>query len=310
MPDLVTLRILRAIDDTGTVGAAATAVGLSQQAASARIADVERDLGLSLVRRTRQGSSLTDHGRLVVEWSGRLLAEADALALSIRALRADTVAVLAVAASQTLAEAFAPAWMAAFRAATDGAACRLTSGNSAFVVDEVRSGRAAVGLVETPEVPADLGSAPIRTDRLVVVVAPDHPWASLDRPLTARDLTETGLVLREAGSGTRRTLELALSSHTSPDGTPAPLVLAEPAAVLATTGAIRAAVATGIGPSVLSEAAVRDDVARGALATVPVAGLSLERPFTALWKNGVALPAAAETLFAILRASSQGEAVT
>jgi DNA-binding transcriptional LysR family regulator len=220
---------------------------------------------------------------------------ADQLGQSLRSLRPSASAVLAVAASQTIAEHFLPRWTAAFQdRAGAGASLRLASGNSAFVVDQVRRGESVIGLIETPEIPSDLSSAPIRDDSLVVVVSPRHPWAAGMEPLTARELAATPLVVREAGSGTRRTLELALEA--ARPGQP----LADPAAVLSTTSAIRAAVAAGVAPAVVSLATVEDDLARGLLRRIPVGDLPLTRPLTALWRRGFPLPALAEDLFAVL----------
>ncbi|WP_460511895.1 LysR substrate-binding domain-containing protein, partial [Frigoribacterium salinisoli] len=76
------------------------------------------------------------------------------------------------------------------------------------------------------------------------------------------------------GSGTRRTLELALGID--------PALMAEPAAQLSSTGAIRAAIAGGVGPGVISSLLVEDDLRAGRLVTVPTA-VDLRRPFRAVW---------------------------
>lgn len=296
IPDLVTLQILRAVAETGAFRRAAATVGMSQQAVSSRIRVAEAALGYSLVDRTRTGSILTTRGRLIVEWSTDYLAAAHQLGLSLHTLRPDAARILTVAASQTISEQFIPQWMSAFRHRSgDNAHLRLTSGNSAFVIDQVRGGGVSVGLIETPEIPVDLASATVRVDELVVVVAPTHPWARRSHPLGIEELAGEALITRERGSGTRRTLELAVSAARPG------LVLQEPVAVLATTSAIRAAVASGVGPAVLSAATVQDDVIRGILRRVPVEGLSLTRPLTALWRSGVPLPPAAEMFFALIR---------
>ncbi|RPE73766.1 MULTISPECIES: LysR family transcriptional regulator [unclassified Frondihabitans] len=296
IPDLVTLQIIQAIGETGTFKKAAATVDMSQQAASSRIRAAEEALGFSLVDRTRKGSTLSSRGQLIAEWSAGYLAAMHQFALSVKTLRPEAANMLTVAASQTISEQFIPQWMAAFRHRTGGdASLRLTSGNSAFVIDQIREGHSAVGLIETPDIPADLASATIRIDELVIVVAPSHPWARRARPLTPEELASEALVTREAGSGTRRTLEAAI-------GTARPeIALSEPAAILATTSAIRAAVASGLGPAVLSATTVQDDIMRGILRRVPIEGLTLHRPFTALWRSGTPLPPAAEVFFAILR---------
>ncbi|NUU27262.1 LysR family transcriptional regulator, partial [Curtobacterium albidum] len=158
----------------------------------------------------------------VLETSRRL--EAGVAALG------EPVGSLVVAASQTIAELLLPGWLLAHRAVTPEASVRLIAGNSAAVTDLVRSGAADVGFTETPAAPPDLSSLVVDEDELVVVVAPHHPWASAS-VITADELAETPLLLREEGSGTRATVEAWLDD--------AGLTLAPPAAVLETTGIIR-----------------------------------------------------------------------
>ena len=121
--------------------------------------------------------------------------------------------------------------------------------------------------------PDGFRSAPVAVDELVVVVAPDHSWAA--RHHRAEELAATPLVLRETGSGTRATLEEWLRVRG--------LGIASPAAELATTSAIRAAVMAGVAPAVLSRRATQDDLAVGRLCQVDVEGPSPQRRLVAVW---------------------------
>jgi len=55
----------------------------------------------------------------------------------------------------------------------------------------------------------DLVSQPVARDRMVIVVAANHPWAQRGA-IQPDELCTTDWVLREPGSGTRATLEQAL----------------------------------------------------------------------------------------------------
>jgi len=286
--DLETLRLLEAISRSGSLGRAATSVGISQQAASSRITGAERRLGRTLLVRSRAGSALTEHGLLVCEWGRPLLEAATTFERSLHTLMAGASDALLVAASQTVSEALMPRWMTA---AADRVRVRLESGNSDWVVDEVRSGRAHLGFTETPDEADGLATTVLGVDELLIVVSPRHAWASKSEPVTAADLASTPLVSRESGSGTRRTLELALGID--------PALMAEPAAQLSSTGAIRAAIAGGVGPGVISSLLVEDDLRAGRLVTVPAA-VDLRRPFRAVWSAG--LSAGAQDLLAVIAA--------
>src|ERR687892_35953 len=66
MLDVKRLRILREVAQRGSFSAAAEALYLSQSAVSQQIATLEREVGMKLLDRTREGPKLTDAGRVLV----------------------------------------------------------------------------------------------------------------------------------------------------------------------------------------------------------------------------------------------------
>ncbi|QIB32999.1 LysR substrate-binding domain-containing protein [Ancylobacter pratisalsi] len=79
--DTESLGMLIAIVDSGGFTAAAERVGRTQSAVSARIAQLESNLGVRLLERSRRGISLTETGERLVAHARRLLAfESEALA--------------------------------------------------------------------------------------------------------------------------------------------------------------------------------------------------------------------------------------
>ena len=106
--------------------------------------------------------------------------------------------------------------------------------------------------------PPGLHGEPIGRDALTLVVAPAHRWVRRRNGVAAAELAQTALLSREAGSGTRGFLEEALRVQ-------ADLEQAPPAAELSSTTAIKAAVAAGAGPAVLSSLAVAAELAAGTL---------------------------------------------
>lgn len=271
--DLVPYDLLVSVATLGSMGRAAAAHGISQAAVSARVRTLEAALGLTLLERSPRGTRLTPDGALVVERARAVLDAAHALDEGVAALRTDRAARLRVAASFTVAEYLLPRWLVALRAELPGTAVTLTSHNTAEVVDDVRSGDADLGFVEGPDLPADLDGQVVGRDRLVLVVAPDHPWARR-RAVDAARLATTPLVAREPGSGTREFLERALGD------------VAPPVLELGSMTAIKNAVAGGAGPAVISGLAVAAEVAAGTLRTVPVRGADLQRRLRAAWRRG------------------------
>jgi molybdate transport repressor ModE-like protein len=285
VPDLPAMQLLCAVDRCGSLSAAAHELGYSQQAASAKMRALEAQVGTELLRRSPSGSRLTQTGRLVVGWAQDVLDAAERMDFGISALHQRRAARMRVAASLTTSAHLVPGWLVELhrqqlRSAEKPTDVELITGNSVQVIDWVRNERAAVGFIETPELPHDLRHRVVAEDELVVVVAPDHPWSRRRAPITLDQLARTPLVTREPGSGTRRALELILAAEL-PD-----TEVAQPAVELSTEDAISAAVGGGLAPGVLSRLAVADDLALGRLHAVRLRDRQLTRPLTAIWRTG------------------------
>lgn len=287
VPDLASLQLLLQVERTGSLGAAGSALGMSQQAASARLRAMERQVGVVLVTRGARGSQLTREGLLVARWAGAVVAAAARLDAGLDSLRTDRGAHLSVAASLTVAEHLVPAWLVTLRGrGVAPVEVRLETTNSEAVAELVRSGEVDLGFVEGPQAPRGLRSKTVGGDRLVLVVAPQHPWARRRRPLSPAELASTPLVSREAGSGTRSALQRALTTALGPEGG-----LADPALTVASAAAVRASVVAGVAPGALSSLAVSDDLALGRLVEVAVHGLDLERELRVVWSGPPTPPA-------------------
>ncbi len=284
MPDVASLEMPVAVADHGSFSAAGKVLGLSPQAISLRMRSLESRVGEALLVRTPRESTLTQSGLLLGRWARNVLAAAELLDVGAAALRLEGHQELVVAASQTVAEHLLPGWLVELRCGqgqrgVPATVIRLVISNSASTIEHLRTGRAALGFVETPILPNDLHAAAVRQDELVLVVAPDHPWAARNRPVTAAELARCPLVVREEGSGTREALDAAMLANGIPRCEPARMELP-------TSAAVRSAVAAGSAPAVMSALAVRDDLALKRLVRVPVYGVALNRTITALWLTG------------------------
>jgi DNA-binding transcriptional LysR family regulator len=162
----------------------------------------------------------------------------------------------------------------------------LSAANTEAVITQVGEGSADLGFTEGPQRPPGLASRVIGHDRLVVVVAPGHPWVRRRRGISPQELAAAPLASREGGSGTRDTLAAALATALGPAVAQAPAALS-----LSTTAAVRAAALAGAAPAVISDLAVSDDLAAGRLIRVETHGLDLRRALRAVW-NGPSSPPA------------------
>jgi DNA-binding transcriptional LysR family regulator len=251
----VTLRQLETFAATASAGstrAAAGKVARSQSAASTALGELESVLGVRLFDRVGRRLSLNENGRALLPRAAAALqqvAEIEALFGSAHA------APLRVAASFTIGEYLLPDVVSAWRATHPHSQVRLDIANTGAVLDAVTGLQIDMGFIEAARTHPDLSVRHWRSDELVVVGAPSHPWAG--RRVTARQLARAGWIVREPGSGTReatdRWLLPALGEVT---------VEME----LGSNEAVKRAVASGLGLGCLSLHAVADALAQGWLA--------------------------------------------
>lgn len=283
-PDIRSLDLLKSVATAGSIRQAALVHNISQPAASMRLRSLEEMLGLTLLDRSGGRASLTRAGLAVVQWGDEVIEAMQNLMLGVTAARSEGKRHLRIVSSMTVAEYLIPQWLNRFQVTNPATSVALTMANSELVSHVMAEHGADIGFVEGRRAPAGLESKIVVEDTLVIVVAPSHPWSRRRSPVTARDLGGVSLVLRESGSGTRDVLEAALAKHSQ---------VATPLIELASTTAIKAAVASGIGPGILSKLAVRADVRDGVLVEVNSVGVALGRSIRAVWPHDQPLSSAA-----------------
>ena len=288
LPELDSLALLLALARSGSIGAAAREVGVTQQSASERLATMERQVGVPLLHRTPRGTVLTASGTLLVEWAARLLQVAEEVDASITALRSTRDRALRVVASMTVAEHLLPRWLVALRqqqaaARQSPTTVSLRAANSAAVLRAVTAGEADLGFVEGADRPPGASSTEVGRDDLVLVVSAGDRLARRRAPLSPAQVAGMSLTSREPGSGTREVVEQALAAHG--------LSMGAPAVEVTTSAAVRETVRAGGAPAFLSRYAVEADLRAGTLVGLRTSGLAVGRVLRAVWVGGSEPPA-------------------
>lgn len=292
--DLQALRLIVALEAEGSLGRAAALLGISQPAASICLKAFETRWQVVVAERSARGTVLTHDGTTIGAWAREVLHQVDTMRRGLEALTGPKAGGgdVDVAASLTVAEFLLPRWIGELRTQAPDTHLQVQVVNSELVADLVESGRCELGFIETAAVPERLARQRVGLDRLVIVVARQHPWARRSTPLTRADLLKEEYVLREQGSGTRDTFERALRARP------------EVAMIATSTAAMVGAVIARVGPAVVTPRAVTGAVETGQIAVVPH-DLDLARPLTAVWRQGASLGAGAERLLRIASLASR-----
>ncbi|WP_295553511.1 LysR family transcriptional regulator [uncultured Stenotrophomonas sp.] len=238
---------------------AAAALHLTPSAVSASIKALEDRYGTALFHRIGRRIETSEAGRIFLDEARRTLASARMAEATLAELGELRRGSLSIHASQTIASYWLPALLVRFRQAYPAIDLRLEVDNTESVARAVLQGVADLGFVEGAIDEPALTKEVVGDDRMVVVVAPAHPWARGQR-LEAADLLGAQWILREAGSGTRSAFEAALDALGIPAGS------LQVAIGLPSNEAVRSAVMAGPYATAVSELVVASHLQAGLLA--------------------------------------------
>jgi len=257
------LNTFLALARTGSVRGAAAALVVTEPAVSAAVGALQRDLGVELVTRQGRGVVLTPAGETLARYAAELLGLRDQALREIHEVRA-----LRLAAVTTAGEYVVPSLLKAFKTDHPAVDITLEVGNRADVYERLVQRQVDLAIGGRPPAGMGISGQPFLDYRLVVVAASDH--------LVADPADETWL-LRERGSGTRATVEAFLEEAG---------IVPRSTLTLGSNGAVKQAVAVGLGITLLSDHAAASELAGGTLVEVPMPGAPLERAWYVLHREG------------------------
>lgn len=297
------LEIFRAVAREASFSRAGLALHLSQSAVSQQIAALELELGGALFDRSRRRVRLTPSGAALLNRVDVLLGDFAQARRAVAAARGAVEGELRVAASRTVGTYMLPRLLATLGRRHPTLRLEISIENSERVVRTLLAGHADIGYVEDTIAHPAVVLTPLLEDELQIVAGAAHRFAGLEAvPLD--DLAAESLVVREAGSGTRRVAE----EHLQAAGLR--LDALHIAAELTGIEAIKAAVEAGLGVSILSRATLAKELALGTLVARPLAGVAIRRSiFAVATAGGIELPAARE-LTGLLAAGPSSSAGT
>lgn len=291
------LRIFLVVAAKQHVTQAAEVLNLTQSAVSASIAAIEARHDVKLFDRVGRGIRLTEAGRLFIPQAEALLAQARTVELFLADIGGQATGTVRIHASQTVANYWLPSRLVRLQQNFPRIVVELTVGNTAQVAQSVHDGAADLGVVEGLVHDPDLERQRVGVDRLVLIVGRAHPWARR-KSVTMGELHQTKWVLREEGSGTRSEFAAAL------DRLGIAVADLDVSLLLPSNEAVCAAVATGIGASVLSERVALQGVAAGHLVAIDL-GLP-QRDFVALMHRERYRTRALQALLSVLPDDARG----
>ena len=257
------LRVFVAVAERQHVTRAAEALHLTQSAVSSAVHALEESFGVKLFHRVGRGIELSEAGREFLGEALGVLARADGARLRLTELGGLRRGTLRIHASKTISSYWLPRHLVAFRQAHPQVDLVVRIGNTTEVALAVRDGTAEIGLIEGTIDHPGLVEREVARDQLLVVVAPDHPWAARTSGLAPSELAGSAWVMREPGSGTRSEFEAAVTAAAI-DPTTLTVALELPS-----NEAVRGAVEAGDAATAISASVAAPSIEAGLLVAVP-----------------------------------------
>jgi DNA-binding transcriptional LysR family regulator len=286
-----------AVAEHRNISRAAVALHLSQPAVSGQLRQLQDEFGEPLYQRDGRGVRLTPAGEQLASYASRLRdtwRQAHAYRDALRGLEQGT---LRIGASTTPASYLLPYLIAEFHRRYPDVTVQAADGNTTEIVGAL--GAVDIAMIEGPpgdDLPPDTAVHAWREDEIVAIMPRSHPLAqqAADGRIELAAFGAYPLVLREAGSGVRQTVEREFARA----GVPMRVALE-----IAGVEGVKEAVRAGMGVGFVSAMSMRHE--NGALCLLSLSPQPLTRRLSILVPHASAPSRVVEQFVALCLAQEE-----
>src|ERR1700733_5233760 len=171
------LKVFAAVAEREHITRAGEFLNLTQSAVSSAIAALEQEFSLKLFHRVGRGIVLTEAGKFFLTEARAILARAQSTRAAMAEFSGLALGRISIHASHTISSYSLPRHLITFHTRFPGVELAVSLGNTAQVLHAIINGEAELGFVEGPVADPHLAVEIVGSDQMIIVVAPDHPWA-------------------------------------------------------------------------------------------------------------------------------------
>ncbi len=268
--DIHHLRIFASVYKNLSFTLASRELNISQPTISEHIKNLEATLDCRLFDRLGRSILQTREAEIIYPKVLQLLDDFAALEEELSAAAGRMKGEVVLGASTIPGTYILPALAAAFKKEYPEMSFTILIDDSRRVLEKVAAHELLLGVVGARDKAARLSYRPLAADELVLAAAP----GLVDRKkVTLGGLKKLPFLLREQGSGTRKCMEEFLVASGLATGE------LNTVATLGSTASVKEAMRAGLGVSILSSLAVREELETGRLVRIEVSGLVMRRSF-------------------------------
>jgi DNA-binding transcriptional LysR family regulator len=262
------LEMFVAMVEEGSFHKAAARVFRTQPALSMALRKLEQEIGAPLFDRSNRNSyELTDSGEILYDYAKRLLNLRDETVNALQQLHTLQSGRIRIGANESTSLYLLPKLILAFREKHPKIKIEVYRQVSVRLPYELRQRNLDFAILSFLPDEAELESTPIMRDELAFIVSPQHRLASEAR-VHIRDLGSESFIAHNVHSPSRQKVIDAFRRFQTPLN-----ITTE----IATIETIKRFVAMNLGVAFVPLMCVQEEVSRGELVVVPVAGFRHER---------------------------------
>ncbi len=190
---------------------AAKELFMTQPAISWQIKNLENEIDLQLIERKERGTKLTEAGKQFYVYAEKIIKAHEQLIEEMKQLKCMEKGKLIVGASTVPGEYILPAYMSSFKDAYPSTDVVVSTHSSESIIDNLISEDIHIGVVGMKIIDSRIESKPFKKDKVIMIVKNGHPLLKL-KTVSIKDVLPYPIIVREKGSGSRRTLEDKMES--------------------------------------------------------------------------------------------------
>jgi DNA-binding transcriptional LysR family regulator len=292
------LEIFCKIVELGSFSKAAEALHLSQPTLTEHIKSLEDYLGIIVLDRLGREILPTRAGEILYEYAQKINDLKKEAEEELKRFKDELKGELKVAASTIPGEYIVPGMLGRFREKFPSIHLSVMIEDTRRVIVDILNNKIELGIVGAKVEDQKIEYYRFATDELILVAPNLSSWGGI-KSVTVEKLKEIPMVLREEGSGTRMGLEKALKKEGLAN------VDLKVTTTLGSTAAVIQAIKSGVGCSILSRRAVKDELEKGILKHIAITKMKIIRDFHIVLRRGKSKSPLCEAFYAFLLAESK-----
>lgn len=250
---------------------AAQLLHITQPAITQHIQFLEEYYGVTLVRKQGRSVFLTEEGELLLQYATQLETISKTMERQLQN-KGGVHKRYRVGASRTIGSYIMPYYLGQHKKDHKNIDILLEVDNTKEITEKVFKVELDFALVEGSFDKKEFLHSKLKDDELVLIVSPNHLFAK-QKEVTIEEIVKGPLILREEGSGTRRTIIETFSKHGYTEKELKGYM------EIGDISAIKSMVEMNLGYTIISKESIKREVELGTVVVVPMEGVRIFREF-------------------------------